>query len=101
MGFELPNGYKSKTTFWEDFSIADKFGIKAIKDTYKRAFNEWKDNVEYLTELSVVLNHKIWEWYQEDDNIAQVYNDLWIKTNDYAKETLKGDNFRYYWEVTD
>lgn len=32
-------GYVPKTTFWLDFSIADKFGLNAIKDTYNRAMN--------------------------------------------------------------
>lgn len=54
-------GYQPKTTFWMDFSIADKFGIAAIKDTYDRAFKEWKTNHVYLTELVMVLNHKIWQ----------------------------------------
>ena len=40
----IENGYQPKTTFWMDFSIADKFGIAAIKDTYNRAFKEWKTN---------------------------------------------------------
>lgn len=31
------NGYEPITTFWQDFSIADKFGDKAIADTYRRA----------------------------------------------------------------
>jgi hypothetical protein len=35
-------GYNVFTTFWDDFSIADRFGVKGIKDTYKRAFEEWK-----------------------------------------------------------
>lgn len=35
-------GYKPFTTFWDDFSIADNFGIDAICDTYNRAFQEWK-----------------------------------------------------------
>lgn len=26
-------GQEPQTTFWQDFSIADKFGIDAIKDT--------------------------------------------------------------------
>lgn len=26
--------YECITTFWEDFSIADAFGIEAIKDTF-------------------------------------------------------------------
>ena len=37
-------GYEPKTTFWEDFSIADRFGLDAVKDTYIRAFKEWKNN---------------------------------------------------------
>ena len=36
------NGYETITSFWSDFTIADRFGVNAIKDTYKRAFNEWK-----------------------------------------------------------
>ena len=53
---ELLNAYEPKTTFWMDFSIADRFGANAIKDTYNRAFKEWKTNYIYLTELVIVLN---------------------------------------------
>ena len=94
-------GYEPKTTFWKDFSIADKFGIDAIKDTYKRAFEEWKENYIYLTELVMVLNHKIWEWYGKNEAIAQVYNDIWEKTDVYACENLKGDELDYFYLTTD
>lgn len=53
-------GYKPITTFWDDFSIADNFGIDAVCDTYNRAFQEWKTDYKYLTELVMVLNWKIW-----------------------------------------
>lgn len=36
--------YRSITTFWDDFSIADAFGLEAIKGTFQRVFDEWKDN---------------------------------------------------------
>lgn len=36
------NGNEVKTTFWEDFSIAERFGLSAIQDTFNRAFKEWK-----------------------------------------------------------
>lgn len=39
-GAMLENGYQPKTTFWMDFSIADRFGTEAIVDTYERAFKE-------------------------------------------------------------
>ena len=46
-------------TFYMDFTIADKFGIEAIKDTYSRAFKEWKNDYKYLTLLVLNLKHKI------------------------------------------
>ena len=48
-------GYKPLTTLWEDFSIAESFGTAAIKDTASRAFNAWKNNYKYLTELIMVI----------------------------------------------
>ena len=54
-----------KTTFFEDFTIADKFGKKAVLDTYQRAFKEWKSDYKYLTELVIALNWKIWEHYDK------------------------------------
>lgn len=99
--FTLPNGYESKTTFIIDFSIADQFGEDAIKDTYERAFNEWKSNVEYLTELVIVLNMKIWEHYKTNETLSNLYDELWKKTQDYAYDTLEGDDFVYFWKYTD
>ena len=63
---ESETGYKPRTTFWQDFSIADAFGGDAVTDTFHRAFNEWKDNCVYITELVMVLNHKIAQWYEKN-----------------------------------
>ena len=50
MGVVLENGYEMKTTFWDDFTIADLFGEHAIEDTFNRAFKEWKNKtVDYLS----------------------------------------------------
>lgn len=70
-------GYDLITTFWEDFSIADKYGIAGVKDTYKRAFNEWKDDYKFFTELTLVLNHKIWQHYESNRELAALYDRLW------------------------
>jgi len=94
-------GYTPKTTFWSDFSIADRFGISAIRDTAKRAFNEWKRNYIYLTELVMVLNHKIWEHYENRPNVAEIYEELWEEVNSYAVETLKGEELSYFYRTTD
>lgn len=94
-------GYRPKTTFYEDFSIADRFGIPAVKDTYRRAFQSWKDNHIYLTELVMALNWKIWEHYETNDALAEVYNELWEKAAQYAVETLQDTELEYYLTTTD
>lgn len=71
------------TTFWLDFSIADKFGSSAVRDTYDRAFNEWKSDIRYMTALCIVLNHKIWQLYDTNDQLARVYDELWKKCDGY------------------
>lgn len=97
----LPNGYTMTTTFFEDFTIADHFGIPAIKDTFNRAFKHWKHDAVYLTELVIALNLKIWQWYEKDESVAEVYNDLWKKADEYACENLKGDDLSFFYRTTD
>ena len=99
---ETPNGYKFQTTFWQDFSIADAFGIKAVKDTFKRAFEEWKTNYIYLTELVLVMNWKTWQWYEKNnESLAKVYNDFYEKADDYAMDNLQGSELDHFLSVTD
>lgn len=99
---EAMTGYKPITTFYEDFSIADRFGKAAVLDTYKRGFKTAKAmGHEYLTEFVMALNWKIWEHYETNEPLARVYNDLWAKAADYALDNLKGDELDYYLRVTD
>ena len=94
-------GYRPKTTFYTDFSIADRYGISTIKDTYRRAFSSWKSDYIYLTELVMALNWKIWEWYKKNEAVARVYNELWEKARNYAENNLKGDELSYYYRTVD
>lgn len=94
--------YEFKTTFWQDFTIADLFGKNAIRDTFRRAFAEWKDNYIYLTELVIVTNWKIWEHYELGRiEVAKIYDEIWKKASDYAINNLKDEELAYYLEVTD
>lgn len=95
------NGYQPKTTFWMDFSIADRFGADAVQDTYNRAFADWKSNAVYLTEMVLVLNHKIWQHYNHNDKLAELYDRLWRKADSYAVANLKGNELTYYYQTTD
>lgn len=98
---EEETGYKPQFTFYEDFSIADCFGVPAVWQTYSSAFNGWKNNCQALTELCLALNWKIWEHYKERPDLAETYDALWRKADDYAKTHLKGEDLRYYYETTD
>ena len=95
------NGYQPITTFWTDFIIADMFGLSAIQDTYNRAFNEWKNNYKYLTELVMILNWKIWSHYEKNREYAELYNKLWKEADAYAIENLKGEELSYFYQTTD
>ena len=98
---EALTGYKPKTTFYEDFSIADAFGINAIRDTYKRAFAGWKNNYEYLTELVMALNWKVCEHYEKNNAYAETYMELYEMANEYARDNLKGAELQYFYRTTD
>ena len=96
--------YRSKTTFWDDFSIADQFEDHcrgAIEDTYNTAMDNWKNNYVYLTELVMVLNHKIWQWAEINPNRARLYDSLWRKADGWAVEHLKDDQLNYFFRITD
>lgn len=94
-------GYQPKTTFWEDFSIAECFGREAIRTTFKHAFNEWRSNYIYLTELVMVLNWKVWLWHEENGSIAQTYNEFFETADRYALDNLRGDALQYFLKTVD
>lgn len=96
-------GYEPKTTFWSDFSIAECYGINSVKDTYNRAKEEWKNNIEYMTELALVVNHKSWQHAQTNENLSKVYVQLWEEVDNFIFEHFKDneDAIRYYIQATD
>ena len=94
--------YECQTTFWEDFSIAELFGEGAVRDTYKRAKAEWENNRIYGTELSMVLNHKYWYWYEEQNaKLSQLYAELWEEWHEWVLKNWEGEDLTYYLRVVD
>ena len=94
-------GYKPKTTFWDYFTVAERYGVGGVNDTFRRAFDEWKDDYVYLTELVLVLNHKIWQWHGKNNALAGVYGKLWKEADGYAVDNLKGNELDYFYATTD
>lgn len=75
--------------------------IAGVKDTYKRAFDEWKGNYKFFTELVIVLNHKIWQHYESNRKLAALYDRLWREADEYAMNNFKGEELDYYYRITD
>lgn len=95
------SGYEPKTTFWSDFTIAEAFGEKAVKDTFKRAFGEWQTDKVYITELALILNWKIWYWNEKNQSYAKMYDSMWKEVDAWCMDNLKGDDLQYYLQTTD
>ena len=90
-----------KTTFWQDFTIADHFGENAVRDTFNRA-SEWQYDYRYVTDLVMVLNRKIWQHYEAGNkHLAIVYDELWWTAREWALDNLKGDEWQYFYDMTD
>lgn len=94
-------GYEPKTTFYEDLSIAEAFGIQAIEDTLQRSFKHWKQDYVYITELTMACNWKLWRWYEKNDDYCKLYDRWWRRLDDWCMTNLKGDELEYYVQVTD
>ena len=98
---ETITGYKPITTFYTDFSIAEKDGSEGIKNTLKRGMEYADTDYKVLTELIMVLNWKIWEHYKTNKKLAELYQTLWEEKDEYAMNTLKGEALSYYLRTTD
>lgn len=107
------------TTSWMDFCAAEWCEPKehgAIKKTYHQLMKYCKGNYKYLTELVIVLNWKIWFFYdysnylkkngrdreaQWAETFGRLYNTLWEEADGYACNNLKGEALHYFYEMTD
>lgn len=85
-----------KTTFVKDLSLAEPFGTDAVKDTDRRVFEEWMDNVPHIAEYILSLSFKanMWSVHAEKatdermkercNEFAQLYTELFYSAQDKA-----------------
>lgn len=94
-------GKERKTTFFSDLSIAECYGTKSIKDTYRQVMRSWGKNLDYMCEWVICLNQKIWQHYNSNQSIAKVYDELWRKADDYCRNHFKGEELSKYYDYID
>jgi hypothetical protein len=95
-------GYTRKTTFFSDLSIAEWYGAASVRSTYCTVVKNWLNDKVYFTEFVMSLNWKIWEQNARGNNeLAQVYDELWKDADALVMEKWKDENLQYYLQTTD
>ena len=99
------------TTLWQDFNIANEFGISAIEDTYKKAYSFVKDNYKDFTELVIVLNWQCWNLWDRHEKskdskfleLSNKYSELFYKARKkfYDVWAKNKEACRYFFTMTD
>ena len=95
-------GYTQRTTFWDDFTIAERWGVKAIEDTYKNAFQSWKNDLVFIVELVLVLNWKM--LYMDERHMTEksvMYYKCWVELSNWCERHLEAGAYEYFINVTD
>jgi hypothetical protein len=95
--------YRPITNYWDRFSIADMNGERDVIALYDKIFSECSKDYKKLTELVMVLNHRIWLFAQVPghERLAELYDSLWRKADNYACNHLKGEELTYFYRTTD
>ena len=97
---ETMTGYKPFTTFYEDLSIADAFGTKAILETMRDIIQAWGHDYKYITEFIMAVNWKSWE-HQNNEEYCKLYAEMYYMLHDWALDNFKDEALQYYLETTD
>lgn len=120
------SGFEPKYTFYHDFAIAEfcreyMNDKKAIENTYNDVIKSWGDNYEALVEIILVLNHKSWAFFVDENKensvdgkylgiskeksnvIGRLYAELYEKADAVFFEKFKGNEKAndYYFNVLD
>lgn len=84
-------------TFAQDFTIALMFGgLKGVEETYKRAFEEWKEDIRYITALAITMNHLGWKYWDEDEKVGKKFFEHWEKLDAFILDGEEdGEDYKY------
>ena len=84
-------------TFAQDFAIALMFGgLKGVEETYKRAFEEWKKDIRYITALAITMNHLGWKYWDRDEKVGKKFFEYWEKLDAFILDGEEdGEDYKY------
>lgn len=74
------NFKQAKDLYWYCAMAAEKLGKKQIINWAAIQYEEIKNNVTAMTAFVIVLNHRCWYWYNNDnEEFSKIYLDLYHK----------------------
>lgn len=91
-------------TFYQDFQIADMVGgEKGVRETYNSVKKNWSDNAKAWGEVSCALNWRLWDLAKSNEEIARLYEKLWMESQEIGWEKGNKDKeyASTYFRVTD
>lgn len=99
---EQDTGFKFETNVWELFTEAEQMDDVDIEELYRKLFRERRNDVKLVAELSMCMNRKLWEHYEKkEENLAELYNMLRMRVDEYAKDVFIWEDGAYYFRITD
>lgn len=96
---------RASTLFYADFKVAEAFGTRALRDTYRNCGDLRTRDPKEVTELAVVANHLMWEAHDHgNDTLLKFYREIWDECNAAAygdDSTWTKAYRRHFFQVTD
>ena len=96
--------YVPFTTYASDFILAEIEGSAGVIKTAKNAWENWKTDYKWATEIIMALNFLAWYHYDEGDiSLSQLYSELYYKYMDLYYEQFEGNSEAtdYFFNMTD
>lgn len=95
-----------KDKFWAAFDEAEETGDATIQVIASLAYERWKDSIEELTDLVMVINHKCWEHYRlGNSELSSLYGDLYYfyyeKAINYLEKGKRNEDLTYFIRTLD
>ena len=92
--------------FWQRFDLAEMCGKNTIIGVAESSFDEYKDDIEGLTWLVMVINHKSWIHHERGNSelcelYANLYYKYYEKAINYLEKKDNEDDIRYFIRTLD
>jgi len=120
LNLESMTDFRPSFTFYSDFAIAEFCETymrdkNAVRKTYNQVVKSYGTDIKAMTEIVMVLNHKIWAFYNKVDSrymgisneraesFETLYTELYQKAVAAVEKKFGKDEeaMSYYYRVTD